>query len=110
MELLESIRHELVRDEPGYEARIRLVRTEPAVDTRADAEVVRVLAELSGNAPITVPFGTEAPQLTELGAEAVVFGPGDIRVAHQTGEYVPVDELLACEAMLRKAVAHFCGS
>ncbi|WP_257455063.1 acetylornithine deacetylase [Archangium lipolyticum] len=109
LELLESIRQELVRDEPGYEARIRLMRSEPAVDTRADAEVVRVLAELSGNAPITVPFGTEAPQLTELGAEAVVFGPGDIRVAHQTGEYVPVEDLVRCEAYLSRAIARFCG-
>ncbi|EPX60451.1 Acetylornithine deacetylase [Cystobacter fuscus DSM 2262] len=109
LELLESIRQELVRDEPGYEARIRLVRAEPAVDTRADAEVVRVLATLSGNAPITVPFGTEAPQLTELGAQAVVFGPGDIRVAHQTGEYVPVEDLVRCEAYLSRAIAHFCG-
>jgi acetylornithine deacetylase len=109
LELLEGLREELVRDEPGYEARIRLVRAEPAVDTRADAEVVRLLAELSGHAPITVPFGTEAPQLTELGAQAVVFGPGDIRVAHQTGEHVPLEHLVRCEAYLARAIAHFCG-
>ncbi len=108
LELLEGLREELVRDEPGFEARIRLLRREPAVDTRADAEVVRLLAELSGNAPITVPFGTEAPQLTELGAEAVVFGPGDIRVAHQTGEHVPMEHLVRCEAYLSQAIAHFC--
>ncbi|HSP78369.1 MAG TPA: acetylornithine deacetylase [Myxococcaceae bacterium] len=108
LELLEGLREELVRDEPGYEARIRLLRSEPAVDTRADAEVVRLLAELSGNAPITVPFGTEAPQLTELGAEAVVFGPGDIRVAHQTGEHVPLEHLVRCEAYLSRAISHFC--
>jgi acetylornithine deacetylase len=109
LELLEDLRQELVREEPAYEARIRLLRAEPAVDTRADAEVVRLLAGLSGHAPITVPFGTEAPQLTELGAEAVVFGPGDIRVAHQTGEYVPVEDLVRCEAHLARAIAHFCG-
>jgi acetylornithine deacetylase len=109
LELLESIRQELVRDEPAYEARIRLLRTEAAVDTRADAEVVRLLAELSGNGPITVSFGTEAPQLTELGAQAVVFGPGDIRVAHQTGEFVPLEDLVRCEAYLTRAIAHFCG-
>ena len=109
LELLESIRQELVRDEPAYEARIRLLRTESAVDTRADAEVVRLLESLSGNAPITVPFGTEAPQLTELGAQAVVFGPGDIRVAHQTGEFVPLEDLVRCESYLTRAIAHFCG-
>ncbi len=109
LELLASIQHELVQDEPGYEARVHLLRTEPAVDTREDAEVVRLLAGLTGNAPITVSFGTEAPQLTELGAEAVVFGPGDIRVAHQTGEFVPTEDLVHCEAALTRAIAHFCG-
>ncbi|MCY1016844.1 acetylornithine deacetylase [Pyxidicoccus sp. MSG2] len=108
--LLESIRQELVRDEPAFEAHIRVVRTDRGVNTRADAEVVRFLAEASGNASTTVSFGTEAPQMTELGAEAVVFGPGDIRVAHQTGEYVPMEDLVRCEAALSRAVAHFCGA
>ena len=49
--------------------------------------------EASGRAPDTVSFGTEGPQLAALGAVPVVFGPGDITVAHQTGEYVPVTEL-----------------
>jgi acetylornithine deacetylase len=78
------------------------------VSTAPDAEVVRFLAEATGNAPATVPFGTEAPQLTALGAEAVVFGPGDIRVAHQTGEYVPIEDLVRCEAVLSQAIARFC--
>ncbi len=110
LELLEGLRQELVREEPGYEARIQVLRVDPAVDTQADAEVVRLLAGMSGNPPITVSFGTEAPQLTELGAQAVVFGPGDIRVAHQTGEYVPVEDLVRCEAYLTRAITHFCGA
>ncbi|HZI15303.1 MAG TPA: acetylornithine deacetylase [Myxococcus sp.] len=109
-QLMESILQELVRDEPAFEARVRVLRTDRGVNTRADAEVVRFLAEASGNASTTVPFGTEAPQMTELGAEAVVFGPGDIRVAHQTGEYVPMEDLVRCEAVLARAVAHFCGA
>jgi acetylornithine deacetylase len=109
VELLEDIRRELVKDEPGYEARVHVLRVDRGVNTPEDAEVVRFLAEQSGHAPTTVPFGTEAPQLTALGAEAVVFGPGDIRVAHQTGEFVPMDELVRCEAILSRAIARFCG-
>jgi acetylornithine deacetylase len=112
-ELLESIRQELVADEPGYEAHVRVLQVHPGVATPVEAEVVQLLARLSGRAPETVPFATEAPQLTELGAEAVVFGPGSIQVAHQTGEYVPVEELIReelirCEAYLTRAIAHFC--
>ena len=57
----------------------------------------------------TVAFGTEAPSLIALGAEAVVFGPGDIRVAHRTGEFVPVDELHRCVEILSQAIEKFCG-
>ena len=46
--------------------------------------------------------------MISLGAEAVVFGPGDIQVAHQTGEYVPLDDLVRCEAILEEAIRHFC--
>jgi acetylornithine deacetylase len=44
-----------------------------------------------------------------LGAEAVVFGPGDIRVAHRTGEFVPIDELHKCVAILGQSIEKFCG-
>jgi acetylornithine deacetylase len=108
-QLLEDIRAELVREEPGYTAHIRVSRLDTGVQTAPEARVVRWLEEQTGRPSTTVPFGTELPQLTELGAEAVVFGPGDIRVAHQTGEYVPVEDLVACEAVLRRAIQHFCG-
>jgi acetylornithine deacetylase len=43
-----------------------------------------------------------------LGAEAVVFGPGNIRVAHRTGEFVPIDELNRCVNILHDAIERFC--
>ena len=46
--------------------------------------------------------------MIELGAEAIVLGPGDIRVAHRTGEFVPVDELSQCIEILTKAIRYYC--
>jgi acetylornithine deacetylase len=109
-ELIQQIAEELRREDPQVDIRVRFERAEPGVETSPQSEVVRFLQEQSGRPPGAVPFGTEAPQLTELGAEAVVFGPGDIRVAHRTGEFVPVDELLRCEGILESALRHFCGS
>ena len=43
-----------------------------------------------------------------LGADAVVFGPGDIRVAHRTGEFAPIDQLNECIHILREAIERFC--
>jgi acetylornithine deacetylase len=67
------------------------------------------LVEESGKAASTVSFGTEAGQMASLGAETVVFGPGNIQNAHQTGEFVPIDELVRAEQILERAIAHFCG-
>jgi acetylornithine deacetylase len=109
-EIIERIAGELRREDPQVDIRIRVVRADAGVDTSPQSEVVRFIETQSGRAPEAVPFGTEAPELTELGAEAVVFGPGDIRVAHRTGEFVPVDELIRCEQILEEALRHFCGA
>lgn len=107
--LLEGIVGELRASDHDFAATIHVNRLDRGVDTRANSKVVTFLQEQSGNAPKTVAFGTEAPQLTELGAEAVVFGPGDIRNAHKTGEFVPVSELLRCEEILEAAIVEFVG-
>jgi acetylornithine deacetylase len=85
------------------------LRTDAAAVTPAEADVVRFLEAESGNASTTVPFGTELPEVIGMGAEACVFGPGDIRVAHRTGEHVEVAELHRAAAILARAVERFCA-
>jgi len=85
------------------------MRVDKAAVTRPEAEVVRFLEEESGNAAATVPFGAELPELIDMGAEACVFGPGDIRVAHRTGEHVEVADLERAAAIHARAIARFCG-
>jgi acetylornithine deacetylase len=46
--------------------------------------------------------------MAELGADAVVFGPGDIRVAHRTNEFVPRSELRECVSILARMIERFC--
>lgn len=108
-EVLEAIAAECRLEEPDFDVTVRALRMDRGFDTSAQSELLRFLVEQSGQQPETVAFGTEGPQMVELGAEPVVIGPGDIRTAHRTGEYVPIDELHRCEAILRAAVAHFCG-
>jgi acetylornithine deacetylase len=108
-QLLETLLARLREEEPGFEARFQVTRADRGVDTSEESEVIRFLQAQTGNAPQTVAFGTEAPQLTALGAQAVVFGPGDIQVAHQTGEFVPRAELSRCAEVLKAAITQFCG-
>lgn len=85
------------------------LRTDAAAVTPAEAEIVRFLEAESGNRADTVPFGTELPEVIGMGAEACVFGPGDIRVAHRTGEHVEIAELERAAAILTRAIERFCG-
>jgi len=94
----------------GFDCEVAVVRLDGGAETRADAPLVSALEELTGQAAGTISFGTEAPQLAELGADAVVFGPGDIRVAHRTGEFVPAAELRECARILRRTIERFCGA
>jgi acetylornithine deacetylase len=108
LEEMQAIAARLQKAHPRVGFEVRALRYEEGARTPKDAELVRFLEEQSGNASSTVAFGTEAPQLAALGAVPVVFGPGDIRTAHQTGEFVPVDELVRCERILAAAVERFC--
>lgn len=91
-----------------FECEIKATRLDEANETPADAPLVRLLETETGRTAGTVAFGTEAPQMTALGAHAVVLGPGDIRVAHRTGEFVPVAELHRCVEILTRAIESFC--
>jgi acetylornithine deacetylase len=105
---VQAIATRLHREQPRLEFDVQLLRFDEASSTPKDAELVRFLEEQSGHPSGTVAFGTEAPQLHALGATPVVFGPGDIRTAHQTGEFVPIEELVRCEEILGKAIERFC--
>ena len=105
----EKIRDACRAEEPGFVLNIKPLRMDRGFATAPQHDLVRFLVEASGNAPQTVAFGTEGPQMVELGSVPVVFGPGDIKHAHQTGEFVPVDELQRCAEVLEQAIVHFCG-
>ena len=90
-------------------AQVRPLRLDAGISVPRDSSLLRFLAAESGNQPQTIPFGTELPQLVALGAEACVFGPGDIRVAHQTGEFVPLDELQKAERALVRVIETFAN-
>jgi acetylornithine deacetylase len=86
---------------------VQVQRMDQGVAVPEDSPVVRFLSEKTGNAPQTIPFSTELPYLAGLGAQACVFGPGDIRVAHRTGEFVPLAELREAEGILAAAIERF---
>ncbi|HEY0083446.1 MAG TPA: acetylornithine deacetylase [Pyrinomonadaceae bacterium] len=108
VELIQAEVKSLRAAEPDFDCRIEILRLDEAMETSADSPLVLEMEALSGRAAGTIAFGTEAPQLTAMGAQAVVFGPGSIRTAHRTGEFVPAVELDTCVEILAGAIAKFC--
>jgi acetylornithine deacetylase len=94
--------------DPDFACEIDADRADDSFETPANSELVQFLENESGKSSSSVAFGTEAPSMIALGAEAVVFGPGNIRVAHRTGEFVPIDELGRCVALIQQAIERFC--
>lgn len=82
----------------------------PPFQGEPSSEIVALTAKLSGRAPGTVAFATEAPFFGALGMQTVVCGPGDIDQAHQADEYVRKDRVLTMRAIVRNFVEHFCLS
>lgn len=74
-----------------------VVGLEPEIDGAAE----KLVAALTGaNTAGTVPFGTEAGLFRGYGISTVVCGPGEIAQAHKPDEYVTVQQLQQCLAMM----------
>jgi acetylornithine deacetylase len=103
-----AIRAEQQHD-PEFECEVDANRQDTGFETAPDSRLIKLLENASGNRSGTVAFGTEAAQMMALGSESVVIGPGDIREAHRTGEFVPVDELERCAEILRQSITQLCS-
>ena len=96
----------------GPDARLATLLDLPAVRTPADSALVRASLDAVAGAgvaevpPRALPFFTDASVLVEAcGAEAVILGPGDPALAHQTDETCAVDEIAAAVAIYGRLLA-----
>ena len=95
--------------DPDFTCEVDANRADSGFETPADSRLIKLLENATGRKSATVAFGTEGAQMQALGSEPVVIGPGDIREAHRTGEFVPVRELETCTEILQRAVRELCG-
>jgi len=93
----------------GIDARLDVKRLDPAFDPSATKSLLTLMESLSGRAAATVSFGTEAAHFSGMTSQAIVFGPGDMTVAHKSGEFVAVKDLDECAGYLVELVKRLCG-
>ncbi|HBK50730.1 MAG TPA: acetylornithine deacetylase, partial [Pseudomonas sp.] len=77
----------------------------PGLATPEDSEAARLVALLSGSDTFgTVAFGTEGGLFDQAGIPTVVCGPGSMDQGHKPDEFVSVEQLRGCDAMLLRLV------
>ncbi|PTE14152.1 acetylornithine deacetylase [Pseudogemmobacter blasticus] len=87
---------------PEAEIRVERLWDYPGLGTPTDAAVVRFVQSLTGaNGTIKVAFGTEGGLFdARLGVPTVICGPGSMAQGHKPDEFVTVEQLARCDAML----------
>lgn len=90
---------------PAGRVVVRSLSMVPGLETAPDGPAAQLMADLGH--PVSddkVTYGTEAGQFSGAGMDAVVCGPGDIAQAHGTDEFIELDQLAQCEAMLARLI------
>ncbi|WP_430297502.1 acetylornithine deacetylase [Sinomonas sp. B1-1] len=103
---LRRIEGEMQAENPAAHIELRVVAAAPGLETRPDAEVVRLATEWGGlPSDEKVAYGTEAGLFDQGGIPTVVCGPGDIAQAHSPDEFVNLGQIALCEAFLDRVIA-----
>ncbi|QXH49423.1 acetylornithine deacetylase [Pseudomonas fakonensis] len=91
----------------GSDIRLQPLSAYPGLATPADSEAARLVALLSGSDDFgTVAFGTEGGLFDQAGIPTVVCGPGSMEQGHKPDEFVSVEQLRGCDAMLARLVEY----
>jgi len=90
------------REIPAGRIDLDITNEYPGLDTPVDHELVSLVAELTGlPGTIKVAFGTEGGLFSgRLNIPTVVCGPGSVDQAHKPNEFVEIEQLRRCDAIL----------
>jgi acetylornithine deacetylase len=87
--------------QPDTGIRLQPLSAYPGLATSPDSEAARLLALLSGSTEFgTVAFGTEGGLFDQAGIPTVVCGPGSMDQGHKPDEFITLEQLTRCDAML----------
>jgi acetylornithine deacetylase len=116
--IFDNLRREALRIEraarrvaPEAAVELTLTHAYPGLDTTGNSDAVRFVQSLTGNnSTIKVAYGTEGGLFDQyLGVPTVVCGPGSIAEAHKPDEFVTIDQMQRCDAMLDRLLKRLCA-
>ncbi|WP_460044788.1 acetylornithine deacetylase [Pseudomonas sp. S2_H01] len=90
---------------PDSDIRFSALSAYPGLVTDEKSQAARLIAQFCGSEEFTtVAFGTEGGLFDAIGIPTVVCGPGSMDQGHKPDEFVSVEQLEACDAMLRRMI------
>ena len=90
---------------PEGEIWVAILNDTPSFGIEADSPfLAEINALVDGTQQIGANYGTDAGRVQKLGCTPVVFGPGDISVAHKPNEWMPLDEFARTPKLLERLV------
>jgi acetylornithine deacetylase len=93
--------------QPDTDIHLQALSAYPALATSPDSEAARLLALICGSSEFTtVAFGTEGGLFNQSGIPTVVCGPGSMDQGHKPDEFITLEQLADCDAMLGR-LAHY---
>lgn len=97
---------------PGARIAIDVVNQYPGLDTPVAHPATAFMQSLTdASAPIKVAFGTEGGLYSrDLDMPVLICGPGSMEQGHKPDEYVSVDQLQRCDAMLERLLEKAAGA
>ena len=85
-------------------------------ETPADSPILKTLSDSHQDVCARainvhgVPYGSDLRLFTNhAGMPAVLYGPGDVRVAHSLNEFVPLDEVRRAAKVVARTIADWCA-
>jgi acetylornithine deacetylase len=107
--------HPFLRDHPATVeiTGARFASARVPADHRLPVSIAAVAEAVAGRRPalVGVPYGADMRLFTGVGdTPCVIFGPGDVRLAHGADERVPLAEVEACARVLAAWVADELGA
>jgi acetylornithine deacetylase len=98
-----EIEAEMRETAPDARITVAVMSNVPPLKPEDSGEAETLARALTGdNSPRVVAYGTEGGQFQEAGFSTVVCGPGSIEQAHQADEFVAIEQLEACDALMVK--------
>jgi acetylornithine deacetylase len=81
----------------------------PPMALGPEVDLYRDLSALLGQRnTVSASFATDAGWLQNRGLDCLLFGPGNIKVAHRPNEFLPKAELAQADTILQRLIDRYC--